>query len=101
MSWDYELAGLIGENNTNLGIRGAVIGSVLSVRPLKLSLSSGQFILDESIHDLYIGHGLQGVLEEGDDLMIIASETGQVFFIINKVEKLGSDEWCFLNLIKN
>lgn len=85
--WEYGLAKMLKERNNKSRI-GACIGKVVGINPLKVSILDGQVILQES--QLYICNNLLNFeLKQGDEVLIIPAENEQVFFIIDKVMKVG------------
>lgn len=81
---------------------GASVGNVLSLSPFKVGLFGGQIIISSDIHTIYIGDKIEADIGEhelnydliselkvGDKVGIIADETNQEFFIINKMKKVG------------
>lgn len=131
--WDIELAKLF-KNRDNPNRIGAILGTVVSKDPLKISILEGNAILEKE--ELYITHGMLekeykfklsangGVgdittkattekteelininiteenkdktnlklyfeLEKDDKVLLIPAESEQVFFIVDKVKKVG------------
>lgn len=119
--WEVGFAQLFKQRNNKEKI-GNIIGDVISVNPLRISILSGNIILDKS--HLYISKGLttktftsnitssdvSGLvscggnlsnisisngdtvlnfgLKNNDKVLLIPSESGQIFFIIDVIEKV-------------
>lgn len=88
MSYDIELAKMFKERNNKKSI-GAIIGKIVGVNPYKISIFDGQIILQQE--QLYFCENIlnnTNSLKANDEVMLIAAENGQKFFVIDKVVKL-------------
>lgn len=103
-NWGIELGKILkSQASSNIsGSLGASIGDVLSLSPFKVGLFGGQIIISSDIHTIYIGdkieadigeheldYDLLSELKVGDKVGVIADETNQEFFIINRMKKVG------------
>lgn len=78
MSFDIELAKLLKERNNKTPI-GVVEGTVISINPLKISLFENKVIIDDA---RTCGNY---TAQLNDNVLCIADATGQIFYIIDKV----------------
>lgn len=88
MSYDIELARMFKERNNKKSI-GAIIGKIVGVNPYKISIFDGQIILQQE--QLYFCENIlnnTNSLKVNDEVMLVATENGQKFFVIDKVVKL-------------
>lgn len=100
MSWDYDFAREF-KKRDNKDIDEAIIGTVISASPLSISLFKGSVILNNSnsyicsnlslINGTCTIEGKTGTcvidrsLKAGDKVLCIPSNSGQTYFIIDKV----------------
>lgn len=101
MSWDYDLAKEF-KNRDNKEIDEAIIGTVISSSPLSISLFNGSIILNNTNSyvcsnlgilrgTILVDDGKTGTctidrsLKVGDKVLCIPSNSGQTYFIIDKV----------------
>lgn len=78
MSFDIELAKMLKERNNKTPI-GVVEGTVININPLKISMFEGKVIIDDAkVCSSYIA-------EIGDNVLCIANNTGQIFYVIDRV----------------
>lgn len=100
MSWEYDFAREFKKRN-NKDIDEPIIGTVTSINPLSISLFNGSVILNNSNSYVCSSLGiLKGTcqvdgktgtctidrnLKAGDKVLCIPSNSGQTYFIIDKV----------------
>lgn len=82
--WDVGIAKMLKERNNKERI-GPCVGKVTSATPLKVNILNGEIVLQAE--QLYITDNL--ILKTNDEVLVIPAESGQVFFITNKVIKVG------------
>lgn len=93
--WDIELAEMFKarDNPNNIG---PLIGKVVAEKPLKISILDGMVILQEN--QLYKCKHMQNHYYDSikgtdlilnDEILLIPAEGEQIFFIIDKVQKVG------------
>lgn len=87
MSWSAKLAKEFNNRNNEFKI-GAIIGVVKSVSPLQIVGLSDSIIINEdnsnvcnAINELI----KKGQLSNGDSVLVLASESNSVFFIVDKI----------------
>lgn len=80
--WASKMADEFKKRN-NKPTLGFIAGTVVSKNPLKISVLSGQVIVDN-------GYKFQNAtFEVGDDVVLIVSGDNQSFFVAGKCEKFG------------
>ena len=105
MSWDVDFANMFKERDNKTSI-GAILGTVISAEPLKISIFDGKGILtdehcyicsilasnyfrkadvviDSDIHDCKVTY--KDILTAGDKVLCLATTDGQTYFVIDKV----------------
>ena len=83
--WDVGIAKMLKERD-NRGRIGPCVGKVISVSPLQVTILNENTTLQGNI--MYIADNLTN-LKITDEVLVIPSESEQVFFITNKVNKVG------------
>lgn len=90
MSWDIELAKMIkeeGKAGVETVTTGAIVGLVVSKVPPKISILDGQAMLEKE--HLYLANGSDTFsFEAGQEVLLIATQDTQTYFIVNKAVKL-------------
>ena len=93
--WDIELAKMFKERDNPNNI-GPLIGKVVAEKPLKISILNGMVVLQERqlykcqhIKDHYYDNIKDTDLFLNDEVFLIPAEGEQIFFIIDKVQKVG------------
>ena len=77
--WAIKMASEI-KKRDNKSVLGFIIGTVVSKKPLKISILNGQVIVDS-------GYKFQNAtFEVGDSVVLIASGDNQSFFVAGKCE---------------
>lgn len=84
MDYIVEQAKQIVKRN-NISRIGNSLGTILSLEPLKISISSGAVILDNSICYLCNSLSESNILKVDDKVLVISDATGTEFFIVDKV----------------
>lgn len=86
MSWENDLAKEF-KNRNNKKLIGPIVGKLVSVDPVLISIFDGDIMLGSN--NLYLSDGSSGLsYETGAELLLIPSNSEQIFFIINKAIKL-------------
>lgn len=106
--WDVGLASMFKERD-NKGSIGACVGKVVDISPLQIDISNGDItlqedqlyvcdsVLDGYTRDCKINNGTAGTitfidtLKVNDEVLILPTESFRMFFIVNKVTKLGGE----------
>lgn len=85
MSKVTELAMELKKRN-NVKVIGSILGTVLSVNPLKIGILNNEAILDKCILTRTFKALLDtNVIIVQDTVLLVADDTGQVYFAIDKV----------------
>jgi hypothetical protein len=87
VSWSVTLAKelKLRENPAKIG---AVLGTVINANTLQISILDGKVILDKT--HLYICNGLLRTgIKNGDNILLIPTESEQIYFAIDTVTKAG------------
>lgn len=83
--WDVGIAKMLKERDNKNQI-GPCVGNVTSINPLIIDILNGEISLQEN--QMYIVDNLIN-LEINNKVLVIPAEFEQVFFIVNKVRKVG------------
>lgn len=90
VNWDIELAKLMkeeGKASVKAISNGAIVGLVVSKVPPKISILDGQAMLGKE--HLYLANGADTFnFEAGQEVLLIATQDSQTYFLINKAVKL-------------
>lgn len=83
MSWENELAREFTKRD-NKSPLGAVVGTVITVNPLRISILGGNIILNSD--KLYMCSNVANViLNDKDQVLCLPADGGRTFFIVDKV----------------
>lgn len=71
---------------------GATVGRVVDKSPLSIAIMDGDIIIQSDVHRIFVDDSLGRILPElqvGDNVFVIPDDSQQVFFVLNKLKKVG------------
>lgn len=83
MGWEVEFAKQLKKRNNRPPYPGALIGSVVSISPFKVTIDEGQYLLDDELHMTALASSR--VFAVGDRALLIPCGKNQTFYVIDKV----------------